>query len=149
MKNIFVWILLAIPVGVNAMCLEFFFSEDGQTHGVPCNSGLPEVSCPTEYYWNGSSCQPVPVIRSCKEQGGTWEQVQLRGIPLSDALNPERSLQRRSLLHICICPNKTVWDGQNCRSDIPPSQQCSTFFGDGSIRVTHDFFGPGSCPAVR
>ena len=30
----------------------------------------------------------IDIIKSCQAQGGTWEQAQLRGADLSDALSP-------------------------------------------------------------
>ena len=144
----FLFLLLFLPISGWSMCLEFYLDKDGQLHAVPCGQGGLMLNCGPEQYRDGEFCRDIEIIKSCKAQGGTWEQAQLRGADLADALNPDNLRNKKAIIHLCVCPNQTVWDGQNCRSDIPIQQQCTTFFGDGSIRITHDFFGPGECPRI-
>ena len=147
-KFVFLFLLILVPISAGAMCLDFYFDKDGQSHSVKCGSNRPETQCYDGTYWNGEACEKVEIIRICEEQGGHWEQAQLKGAQLSDAFKPDALTQQRSIIHMCACPDKKVWDGRNCRPDIPLSRQCTTFFGDGSIRMTEEFFGSRNCPRI-
>ena len=144
----FLFLLAFTPATAMALCLNFYFDKDGQTHSVQCGSNLPELKCHNNTYWNGRSCVPVPIIKKCEAQGGKWEQVQLRGANLSDAFESGKLVQKRAMIHMCVCPNKKVWDGKTCRSNVPTKRQCTNFFGDGTNRMTEEFFGSKDCPRI-
>lgn len=132
-----------IPAYASAVCLEFYLDKDGQIHPAKCNSDRPEVLCRQlnkETYWNGKACVIPKVIKDCKSQGGYWKQVQLRV--------PGESDKGRNFINMCICPNKEVWDGKKCRSDIPISQQCTDLLGEGVIRMTKEVYGSKNCPPI-
>ena len=132
----------------NALCLDFYFDKDGQTHSVPCGSKLPELQCSGTTYWNGQACEPIEIVKICELQGGEWEQVQLRGAHIEDAFESDELVRKRSIIHMCACPKRKVWDGKKCRSDVPLDQQCTNFFGNGTIRMTKEFFGSEDCPTI-
>lgn len=141
-------LLLLLPAMANAMCLEFYYDKDGQTHSVQCGSNKPELRCQGTTYWNGRACVPIEIAKICESQGGEWDQVQLRGAQLGDAFKSGALARKRSVIHMCVCPNQKVWDGKKCRSDVPLNQQCTNFFGDGTIRMTKEFFGSEDCPPI-
>ncbi|MBR6412863.1 MAG: hypothetical protein IKS41_06880 [Alphaproteobacteria bacterium] len=143
-----VFLFLLMPVFARAMCLEFYFDKDGQSHSIQCGSNRPEAQCYNGTYWNGEACEKIEIIKICEEQGGQWEQAQLRGAHISEALEPDTLRKRKAIIHMCVCPDKKVWDGRNCRSDIPLANQCTTFFGDGTIRMTEEFFGSKNCSRI-
>jgi len=135
MKAIFLFVLACIAVPAQAECLEFYFDKDGNQHSTPCNTKSAEVKCAWQSaYWNGRSCVKLPQleqVQRCQSQGGEWDPSTIKTKP------------------ICICPQQQVWDGKNCRSDIPPSQQC--VFEHGLIRVTKNLVASAKikCEEVR
>lgn len=139
MKNL-LFLLMLIPTCVAAMCAESYLDKDGQSQLIRCGSNRPETQCYDKTYWNGEACVPVEIIKLCESQGGEWEQVQLR--------IPRSSDKGKAIINMCVCPNKKVWDGKTCRSDVPLDQQCTNFFGDGTIRMTKEFFGSDDCPQI-
>ena len=150
MKKI-LFLLLLMPVSAGALCLDFYFDKDGQSQSVRCGSKIPELKCKNSdphSYWNGQSCEKVKIIEICEAQGGQWEQAQLRVAQMSDAFESGALARKRTIIHMCACPDKKVWDGRKCRSDIPKFEQCTTYMGDGSVRMTEDFFGSQDCPRV-
>ena len=142
-------LLLLLPTMANALCMEFYFDKDGQTHGVECAARRrPELRCREKNYWNGQACAPIEIVKICESQGGKWEAVQLRLAELGDAFESGALAAKRSVIYMCVCPNQKVWDGKECRSDVPVDQQCTNLFGDGTIRMTKEFFGSEDCPPI-
>ncbi|MBO7097822.1 MAG: hypothetical protein J6W11_04210 [Alphaproteobacteria bacterium] len=144
----FILALMLWPACSMALCLDFYLDENGQSQSVKCGSNKPETKCINGTYWNGTSCQKIKIIQICESQGGTWKQVQLRVAQLSDAFKSGELSRKRAIINMCVCPNQQVWDGQNCRSDIPPSKQCTAAFSDKSVRMTEEFFGSDDCPRL-
>ena len=142
------WLLMLLPTVANALCLDFYFDKDGQTHSIQCGSKRPELQCYGTTYWNGQTCAPIEIAKACESQGGKWAEVQLRGAQLEDVFKSGALAHKRSVIHMCDCPNQKVWDGKECRSDVPLNQQCTNFFGDGSIRMTKEFFGSEDCHPI-
>lgn len=148
MKKI-LFLLLLTPASAGALCLDFYFDKDGQSQSVRCGSDIPEIKCKRSdpySYWNGRTCEKVEIIETCEAQGGKWEQAQLRVAEMPDAFKSGALARKRTIIHMCVCPNKKVWDGQRCRSDVPRSKQCTTYAGDGTVRMTEEFFGSADCP---
>ena len=141
-------LLLLLPTIANALCLRFYYDKDGQMQSASCGAEGPELKCDGISYWNGQACVPVKIAQICEAQGGRWEQVQLRGAQLGDAFESGALARKRSVIHMCVCPDRKVWDGKKCRSDVPLNRQCTNFFGDGSIRMTKEFFGSKDCPPI-
>ncbi len=139
-----VLLLMLIPFSAKALCLNFYLDKNGQTHSVRCGSNIPETQCRNGTYWDGASCQKVEIISICESQGGIWKQAQL-GVAQAKG---NTSKNKSSFINLCACPNQKVWDGYKCRSDIPLSQQCTTLFGDGSIRMTEGFVGSKGCTRI-
>ncbi len=136
--------LTFFPLYANAVCLEFYYDKNGQSHSVRCNSGLAQVQCKGSTYWDGYTCREVEIIKSCKNQGGIWKQVQLRSGNVRN-----KGSYEHMFVNMCVCPNQKVWDGVKCRNDIPKSRQCTNFLGDGSIRMTKEFVGNENCTKIR
>ena len=147
MKKLLFLLLLA-PVSAGALCLEFYFDKDGQSQSVRCGSKIPELKCGDHSYWNGQACEKIKIIEICEAQGGKWKQAQLRVAQMPDAFKSGALAQKRTIIHMCACPDKKVWDGRKCRSDIPQFKQCTTYMGDGSVRMTEEFFGSEDCPRI-
>lgn len=143
MKKILFLLLLA-PFSAGALCLDFYFDKDGQSRSVRCGTDIPELKCDPRSYWNGKSCEKIKIVEICEAQGGKWKQAQLRAAELPDAFESGALARKRSIIHMCACPDGKAWDGKKCRSDIPPTEQCADFTGD--IRMTESFFGSGNCP---
>lgn len=145
----YLFLLLLMPVSARALCLDFYFDKDGQINSARCGSDLPELKCrfpEARSYWNGQTCEKVKIIEICESQGGEWKQVQLRVAQMQDAFESGALARKKTIIHMCVCSDGKVWDGQNCRSDIPRSEQCTSFLGDGTVRMTEDFFGSENCP---
>ena len=140
MKKFLFLASLFFPFYANATCMEHYFDKNGDLHMIKCGSNRPELQCDDKTYWNGKSCAPIKIIKYCESLGGKWKQVQLR-VPLPNSKKPSFAI-------ICACPNKKVWDGKKCRKDIPLSQQCTNYGGNGTIRMTKSFFGSEDCPKV-
>ena len=150
MKKI-LFLLLLMPSVAEALCLDFYFDKDGQNQSVRCGSDIPEIKCKRSdpySYWNGRSCEKIKIIESCEAQGGSWEQAQLRVPHMQDAFESGALSRKRAIIHMCACSNGKVWDGGKCRSDIPLSRQCTTYMGDGTVRMTEEFFGSKDCPRI-
>lgn len=148
MKKLLILLLLT-PVSAGALCLDFYFDKDGQAQSVRCGTDIPEIKCKhsdPDSFWNGSACEKVEIIEKCRSQGGEWKQAQLRVAEMPDAFKSGALARKRTIIHMCACPAEKVWDGTTCRSDVPRAKQCTTFAGDGSIRMTEDFFGSADCP---
>lgn len=143
------FLLMLVPFSASALCLDFYFDKDGQAQSTRCGSDMPELRCKRSdpaSYWNGQACEKVEIIEICRSQGGEWKQTQLRVAEMPDAFKSGALARKKAIIHMCACPDEKVWDGQKCRSDIPRSKQCTTFAGNGSIRMTEDFFGSADCP---
>ena len=142
MKSL-LFILTFFPICANAVCLEFYYDKNGQQHSAKCNSGIIQLQCKGHTYWDGYGCKEVEIIKFCKNQGGVWKQVQLR------AGNMRNQQNNQMFVNMCVCPNQKVWDGYKCRTDVAKSNQCTSFLGDGSIRMTKEFFGQGDCFKIK
>ena len=142
--KVLILFLTFFPLYANAVCLDFYYDKNGQSHSVRCNSGLPQVQCRKPLYWDGYACSEVEIIKSCENQGGNWKEVQLRTGNMRD-----KNAYKQMFVNMCVCPNNLVWDGKICRNDVPKSDQCTNFLGDGSIRMTKEFFGNGNCTKVK
>ena len=98
----FLGLLLLLPTMANALCLEFYFDKDGQTHSIQCGSMRPELQCYGTTYWNGQACVPIEIAKICESQGGEWEQVQLRPAQLEEAFESGTLTRNHSVIHMCI-----------------------------------------------
>lgn len=144
-----IFLLMLIPFSAMALCLDFYLDKNGQLQSVKCGSQRPELKCKNGTYWDGKICRKVEIIKICKRQGGVWKQVQLRVARMSDAFEPGALARNRSIINMCVCPHSRVWDGKECRSDVPLAKQCTPAFGNTSVRMTEEFFGSKDCPRVQ
>ena len=138
MKKFLLFLLVFIPTAAPAPCMHGYLDKDGQFQGVPCGEHKLDAKCSETYrghYWDGKSCRKIEIIQRCENQGGTWEQVLIWG-----------GKRKRPLTGMCLCPDKKVWDGKNCRADIPLSRQCVNSETNGYARMTEEFFGARNCP---
>ena len=136
MKQILGFLLL-LPTMANALCLDFYFDKDGQTHAIRCGSNWPEVQCRGTTYWNGQACVPIEIAKICESYSGEWSETHVDTVIGLTSDNIKRVLHES--LHVCACPDQLVWDGEKCRSDIPLDQQCTVWSDNTPIQMTKEF----------
>ena len=155
MKIKFLFFLLAFyPTIAHSIALTAYYDKNGQIHlvsskantnrqptfvddGQPVSSSS-QIHClaipgDPETYWNGQACVPIPIVESCKKQGGAWVEVQLRV--------PQTGVEQCSFVNMCACPNNLTWDARNCRSDVPLNKQVERQVNLGpKVKMTTAFF---------
>lgn len=154
------WFLIfwLFPVCAQAFCLQTYNDKNGQSHGVRCSGKpLPEVECSQkgDFYWDGETCREIPVIKSCKAQGGDWVAIQIRhDMSLDDVLgNPEDTLSS-GFKNVCLCPEHEYWNGAQCTaaSQIAAEKRCrlnvwcEKKMEDINLLITPEALGASHCP---
>lgn len=107
--------LVLFPFCAHAMCLQFYYDKYGQSHSERCSAKYsPQVECSKkgDFYWDGLKCSEIVPAQNCKMQGGEWRGIQI--VEMSGA----------GFYNVCLCPNRKVWDGLNCVTNVAYSQRC-------------------------